>query len=158
MAVLACHEQYVGHLSCDEQYIGGAIGGGERAAAPPDSNFVTYGAPVHEVVNIHMYMHSLLFLTCFVADVLDRAPLAAESPIGVAHRVPSLPCEALRRLCRHITNPTFWAESLFIAVVFLINFFVTNYFLLAVNDQIENLCNRNYEAPRVLVSYKLIMV
>jgi len=28
---------------------GGAIGG---AAAPPDSHFITYGAPVHQVVNI----------------------------------------------------------------------------------------------------------
>jgi len=31
---------------------GGAIGGAMGAAAPPDSHFVTYGAPVHQVVNI----------------------------------------------------------------------------------------------------------
>jgi len=31
---------------------GGAMGG-EGSGAPPDSRFVTYGAPVHQVVNTY---------------------------------------------------------------------------------------------------------
>jgi len=34
---------------------GGAIRGGEWGGHPPDSRFVTYGAPVHQVVNVYNY-------------------------------------------------------------------------------------------------------
>jgi len=34
---------------------GGTIGGVRGVAAPPDSCFVTHGAPVHQVVNIKAY-------------------------------------------------------------------------------------------------------
>jgi len=71
---------------------------------PPDSRFVTYRAPVHQVANIYILsiickivqiffiVNSLLgdelaiaqqlisdILTCFSADVLNRVPLAAEA-------------------------------------------------------------------------------
>jgi len=82
---------------------GGAIGGARGAAdSPPDSRFVMYCAPVHQVVNIIWIIckimqtfyigNSLLgdelaiaqqmisdLLTCFEADVLDRVPLVAEA-------------------------------------------------------------------------------
>jgi len=32
---------------------------GEGAADPPDSRFVTYGAPVHQMVNIYRPVHNL---------------------------------------------------------------------------------------------------
>jgi len=55
-----------------------------------------------------------VILTCFAADVLDRAHLSTEAPYR------GFP---MGRLCRHITSFTFGEKSLFIAVVFLIQIF-----------------------------------
>jgi len=86
--------------------IWGAKGGG--CPLPPDSRFVTYAAPVHQVVNVYEYFaklrkhciiigYSLLcdelaiaqqlvsdILTCFAADVLNTVPLRRH-PIGAPY-------------------------------------------------------------------------